>query len=51
VTAATDLFGTETAETALALGVPPERISTVTVGPTLPAACAPPAASTRDLMP
>jgi NADPH:quinone reductase-like Zn-dependent oxidoreductase len=29
VTAATDLFGTETAEAALALGVPPERISTV----------------------
>ena len=29
VTAATDLFGTETAETALALGVPPERISTI----------------------
>ena len=51
VTAATDLFGTETAETALALGVPPERISTVAAGPTLPAACAPPAASTRDPMP
>lgn len=29
LTAATDLFGTETAETALALGVPPERISTI----------------------
>lgn len=29
VTAATDLFGAETAETALALGVPPERISTI----------------------
>lgn len=29
VTAATDLFGTETAETALALGVPAERISTI----------------------
>ena len=29
VTAATDLFGTEAAETALALGVPPERISTI----------------------
>ncbi|GAA2568432.1 NADP-dependent oxidoreductase [Winogradskya consettensis] len=29
VTAATDLFGVETAETALALGVPAERISTV----------------------
>ncbi|MTD55253.1 NADP-dependent oxidoreductase [Amycolatopsis pithecellobii] len=29
VSAATDLFGTETAEAALALGVPPERISTI----------------------
>jgi NADPH:quinone reductase-like Zn-dependent oxidoreductase len=29
VTAATDLFGTETAETALALGVAPQRISTI----------------------
>lgn len=29
VTAATDLFGTDTAETALALGVPAERISTI----------------------
>jgi NADPH:quinone reductase-like Zn-dependent oxidoreductase len=36
VTAATDLFGTETAETALALGVPPERISTVAAGPSPP---------------
>jgi len=36
VTAATDLFGTETAETALALGVPPERISTVAAGPNTP---------------
>jgi NADPH:quinone reductase-like Zn-dependent oxidoreductase len=33
---ATDLFGTETAETALALGVPPERISTVAAGPNPP---------------
>ena len=33
VTAATDLFGIETAEAALALGVPPERISTVAAGP------------------
>jgi len=33
VTAATDLFGTETAETALALGVAPERISTIAAGP------------------
>jgi NADPH:quinone reductase-like Zn-dependent oxidoreductase len=36
VTAATDLFGTETAGTALALGVPPERISTVAAGPNPP---------------
>ncbi len=34
ITAATDLFGTETVETALALGVPPERISTIAAGPT-----------------
>jgi len=36
VTAATDLFGTETAETALTLGVPPERISTIAAGPNPP---------------
>jgi NADPH:quinone reductase-like Zn-dependent oxidoreductase len=36
VTAATDLFGTEAAETALALGVPPERISAVAAGPNPP---------------
>ena len=36
VTAATDLFGTETVEAALALGVPPERISTVAAGPNPP---------------
>ncbi|MEU7139694.1 NADP-dependent oxidoreductase [Nocardia sp. NPDC046473] len=36
VTAATDLFGTETAETALDLGVSPERISTVAAGPNPP---------------
>jgi NADPH:quinone reductase-like Zn-dependent oxidoreductase len=36
VTAATDLFGTETAETALALGVAPERISTIAAGPNPP---------------
>jgi NADPH:quinone reductase-like Zn-dependent oxidoreductase len=36
VTAATDLFGTDTAETALALGVPPERISTIATGPNPP---------------
>jgi NADPH:quinone reductase-like Zn-dependent oxidoreductase len=37
VTAATDLFGTETAETALALAVPPERISTIAAGSNPPA--------------
>ncbi|MEV5569688.1 NADP-dependent oxidoreductase [Spirillospora sp. NPDC052269] len=36
VSAATDLFGTETAETALALGVPAERISTIAAGPNPP---------------
>jgi NADPH:quinone reductase-like Zn-dependent oxidoreductase len=36
VTAATDLFGTETVEAALALGVPPERISTIAAGPNPP---------------
>jgi NADPH:quinone reductase-like Zn-dependent oxidoreductase len=36
VTAATDLFGTETAEAALALGVPPQRISTIAAGPNPP---------------
>lgn len=36
VSAATDLFGTETAETALTLGVSPERISTVAAGPNPP---------------
>ncbi|MQY22839.1 NADP-dependent oxidoreductase [Nocardia macrotermitis] len=36
ITAATDLFGAETAETALALGISPDRISTVAAGPTPP---------------
>jgi NADPH:quinone reductase-like Zn-dependent oxidoreductase len=36
VTAATDLVGTETVEVALALGVPPERISTIAAGPNPP---------------
>jgi NADPH:quinone reductase-like Zn-dependent oxidoreductase len=36
VTAATDLFGAETAEAALVLGVPPERISTIAGGPNPP---------------
>lgn len=37
VTAATDLFGVETVEAALALGVAPERISTIAAGPNPPA--------------
>ncbi|MFF5494435.1 NADP-dependent oxidoreductase [Streptomyces aquilus] len=36
ISAATDLFGTETAEAALALGVPAERISTIAAGPNPP---------------
>ncbi|HVA42278.1 MAG TPA: NADP-dependent oxidoreductase [Acidimicrobiales bacterium] len=36
VSAATDLFGTETVEAALALGVQPERISTIAAGPNPP---------------
>jgi NADPH:quinone reductase-like Zn-dependent oxidoreductase len=36
VTAATDLFGTETVEAALSLGVPPERISTIAAMPNPP---------------
>ncbi len=36
VTAATDLFGTETADTALELGVPAARISTIAAGPNPP---------------
>jgi NADPH:quinone reductase-like Zn-dependent oxidoreductase len=36
ITAATDLFGTETVEAALALGVPAERISTIAAGPNPP---------------
>lgn len=36
VNAATDLFGTEAAEAALALGVPPERVSTIAAGPNPP---------------
>ncbi|WP_370938318.1 NADP-dependent oxidoreductase [Amycolatopsis sp. cg13] len=36
ITAAADLFGRETAETALELGVQPERISTIADGPALP---------------
>jgi len=36
VSAAADLFGTETAEAALALGVSPERICTIAAGPNPP---------------
>ncbi len=36
ITAAVDLFGTETVESALALGVAPERISTIAAGATPP---------------
>ena len=36
VTAAADLFGTETAQAALALGVPPGRITTIAAGPNPP---------------
>lgn len=36
ITAAADLFGTEAAEAALALGVPAERISTIAAGPKPP---------------
>lgn len=36
VSAATDLFGTETAEAALELGISPNRISTVAAGPNPP---------------
>ena len=36
VTAATSLVGTETVEVALALGVPPERISAIAAGPNPP---------------
>ena len=41
VTAATNLFGTETAETALALGLPPDRISTIAAGPSPPGGVCP----------
>jgi NADPH:quinone reductase-like Zn-dependent oxidoreductase len=36
ITAAVDLFGSEAVETALALGVAPERISAIAAGPTPP---------------
>jgi NADPH:quinone reductase-like Zn-dependent oxidoreductase len=37
ITAATDMIGVETAEAALELGAPPERISTIAAGPAAPA--------------
>jgi NADPH:quinone reductase-like Zn-dependent oxidoreductase len=37
ITAAADLFGTETIETALALGVAPDRIAAIAAGPNPPA--------------
>lgn len=46
-----DFGGIETAETALALGVPPERISTIAAGPNPPAAFARPVVSTRARTP
>jgi hypothetical protein len=49
ITAATDLFGTETAEAALTLGVSPDQISTIAAGPTRRKASVPPAASRRLL--
>ena len=36
ITAAVDLFGTETSDAALELGVPPERIATIAAGPNPP---------------
>ncbi|MEK8228162.1 alcohol dehydrogenase catalytic domain-containing protein [Oerskovia sp. M15] len=46
ITAAADLFGTEVAEVALALGVPASRISTVAAGGEARTACTPRALST-----
>jgi NADPH:quinone reductase-like Zn-dependent oxidoreductase len=46
VTAATDLFGTETALAALALGVAPERIAAIAAGPTPPGGVRPAGALT-----
>jgi NADPH:quinone reductase-like Zn-dependent oxidoreductase len=48
VTAATDLFGTETAEAALALGIPAERISTIAAGPTPPGGVRPTGGAEAD---
>ena len=36
ITAAIDLFGTETIDTALALGIPPDRIVAIAAGPNPP---------------
>ena len=52
LTAAVDLFGTEAAEAALALGVPPERIATIAAGPNPPGGVRPAvggAATTADM--
>jgi NADPH:quinone reductase-like Zn-dependent oxidoreductase len=49
ITAATDLFGTETAETALALGLSPDRISTIAAGPTPPGGIRPTGGSNAGL--
>jgi NADPH:quinone reductase-like Zn-dependent oxidoreductase len=49
ITAAVDLFGTETVETALALGVAPDRISAIAAGPTPPGGAH--AAFSRDAEP
>ena len=52
LTAAVDLFGTEAAEAALALGVPPERIATIAAGPNPPGGVRPAvggAAPTADM--
>jgi len=52
LTAAVDLFGTEAAEAALALGVPPGRIATIAAGPNPPGGVRPAvggAATTADM--
>jgi NADPH:quinone reductase-like Zn-dependent oxidoreductase len=48
LTAAADLFGVETAEAALALGVPPERIATIAAGPNPPGGVRPTGGSEAD---
>jgi len=53
ITAAIDLFGTETIETALALGVSPDRIAAIAAGPTPPGGARAVVATTapRDAVP